>query len=117
MASMIDMCHVPLMHETIAKAVTDTGEYLEHIHLGNCVTDKNSPFYGDKHPGIGIPGGVYNVEDLGEIFKLGFESGYFSRENKGSASIEMRVLPGKSSEECLDEYYNAVCQAWEVATR
>ncbi len=117
MTSMIDMCHIPLMHETLAQAMSDTGKYLEHIHLGNCVTDKDSPFYGDKHPGIGIPGGVYGVEDLAEIFKLGLDSGYFSKKNKGSASIEMRVLPGKSSEECLDEYYAAVCRAWEVATR
>ena len=114
---MIDMCHVPLMHETLAQAMADTGEYLEHIHLGNCVTDENSPFYGDKHPGTGIPGGVYGVEELAEIFRLGIVGGYFSKENKGSASIEMRVLPGKSSEECLDEYYAAVCRAWEIATR
>jgi sugar phosphate isomerase/epimerase len=115
MASMIDMCHVPLMHETIAQAMKDTGEYLEHIHLGNCVTDKASPFYGDKHPGIGIEGGVYGVEDLAENFILGLQSGYFSKENQGSASIEMRVLPGLSSEECLDKYYEAVLKAWEIA--
>ena len=54
MASMIDMCHVPLMHETISQSVSDTGNYLEHIHLGNCVLTKTSPFYGDKHPGLEI---------------------------------------------------------------
>lgn len=116
MASMIDMCHIPLMHETIVQAVSDTGEYLEHIHIGNCVTDKTSPFYGDKHHGIGIEGGIYDVEDIAEVFRLCISSGYFSKDNRGSASIEMRHLPGKSSEECLDIYYEAVCQAWKIAT-
>ena len=116
MASMIDMCHVPLMHESIAQSVSETGSYLEHMHLGNCVLDETSSFCGDKHPGIGIDGGIYSAKDIAEIFRLCIENGYFSKEDKGSASIEMRCLPGQSSEECFEEYYEAVCRAWKMAT-
>ena len=115
MASMIDMCHVPLMRETIAMSVSDTGNYLEHIHLGNCVLNKTSPFYGDKHTGLGIEDGIYSVTDIAEVFSLCLSNGYFSKENKGSASIEMRRLPGQSSEYCFEKYYAAVCQAWDIA--
>lgn len=114
--SMIDMCHVPLMHETISKAVLDTGKYLEHIHLGNCVLDKSSPYFGDKHPGIGIEGGIFGVSDIAELFKLGLSSGYFNKESKGSVSIEMRPLPGQSSEECFNKYYDTICQAWDMVS-
>jgi hypothetical protein len=117
MASMIDMCHVPLMHETLSQAVSDTGSYLEHIHLGNCVLDKESPVFGDKHPGFGIEGGCYGIDDLAEIFKLGLQTGYFSDENQGSASIEMRRLPEFSSEESFEKYYLAVQQVWDFASR
>jgi sugar phosphate isomerase/epimerase len=115
MGSMVDMCHVPLMHETISQAVYDTGDYLEHIHLGNCVINKESPFFGDKHPGLGIDGGIYDVPDIAELFGLGLSKGYFSHSNKGSASIEMRRLPGQSSEDCFNKYYDAVCLAWDTA--
>jgi len=115
MGSMIDMCHVPLMHEDLKQAVSGTGKYLEHIHLGNCIVDKSLPEFGDRHPGIGAAGGIYGIKDLAEMFYLGLKTGYFTRENRGSASIEMRVLPGKSPEECLNIYYDAVCQAWELA--
>lgn len=115
MASMVDMCHVPLMHETVAQAVSDTGDYLEHIHLGNCVVDKTLPLYGDKHPGLGIESGIYGVADIAEIFQLGLAGGYFSSEKRGSASMEMRRRPGQSSEESFDKYYEAVCQAWDTA--
>lgn len=114
--SMIDMCHVPLMHETISQAVSDTGNCLEHIHLGNCVLDKTSPYYGDKHPGLGIEGGIFGVSDIAELFSLGLSTGYFSQESKGSVSIEMHPLPGQSSEECFDKYYDAICQAWDMAS-
>ena len=115
MGSMIDMCHVPLMHETISQAISDTGDYVEHIHLGNCVLDKESPNYGDRHPGLGIEGGVYGVPDIAELFSLFITKGYFNPENKGSCSIEMRRLPGRSSEDSFNQYYNAVCQAWDMA--
>ena len=115
MGSMIDMCHVPLMHEDLKQAVTGTGGYLEHIHLGNCILDKTLPDFGDRHPGVGAVGGIYGLEALTEIFYLGLKTGYFNRENRGSASIEMRILPGKSPEECLDIYYDAVCRAWKLA--
>jgi sugar phosphate isomerase/epimerase len=114
MASMIDLCHVPLMHETIPTAFADTGDYLGHIHLGTCVVDRGSPYFGDKHPGIGIPGGVYGIEDFADVFRVGLSRGYFSQRERGWISIEMRALPGKSSEESLDIYYDAVCRAWEV---
>ena len=116
MASMIDMCHVPLMHETIRQAVSDTGKYLEHIHLGTCVLDKESPVYGDKHQGLGIEGGCYGIDDLAEMFRLCIESGYFNDQDDGSASIEMRRLPGRESEECFDEYHQAVQEAWASAS-
>jgi sugar phosphate isomerase/epimerase len=115
MASMIDLCHVPLMHETIPMAFDDTGDFLGHIHLGTCVIDRGSPHYGDKHPGIGIPGGVYGIEDFADVFRIGIAGGYFSQSNRGSISIEMRPLPGKSSQESLAIYYEAVCRAWELA--
>lgn len=115
MGSMVDMCHVPLMHEDLARAMADTGKYLEHIHLGNCILNKENPQFGDKHPGFGAVDGVYGVESLAEIFLIGLRTGYFSQENRGSASIEMRVLPGKDPEECLDIYYDAVCRAWDLA--
>lgn len=114
MASMVDMCHVPLMHETIAQAVSDTGDYLEHIHIGNCVLDKQSPVYGDKHPGFGIEGGIYGIYDIAELFRQCIACGYFSTASRGSASIEMRCLPGQSSEACFNKYYEIICQAWDM---
>lgn len=116
MASMVDMCHVPLMHETITQAVFDTGDYLEHVHMGNCVLDKASPHYGDKHPGIGIQGGLFGAGDIAQLFELLLSNGYFSSKNKGSASIEMHRLPNQTPETSFEKYYTAVCQAWDMAT-
>ncbi|QHI69833.1 sugar phosphate isomerase/epimerase family protein [Tichowtungia aerotolerans] len=113
MASMVDMCHVPLMHETLAQALSDTGEYLGHIHLGNCILkDRTHPLFGDKHVPLAIEEGEYGVDDLAELFRLGIKSGYFSKGQRGSASIEMRVMGGEDPLDALDRYYSMTEEAW-----
>lgn len=117
MASMVDLCHVPLMHETLAQAVADTGEYLGHIHLGNCILkDRAHPLFGDKHVPVCMEGGEYGVKDLAELFRLGLDAGYFSTKRRGSASLEVRTLPGDDPIETLNRQYELIQEAWEQAT-
>ena len=117
MASMIDMCHIPLMHETLAQAMKNTGDHLGHIHFGNCILkDRTNPYFGDKHVPLCIAGGEYSVDDVAELFRLGLNSGYFSKEKRGSASIEMRVLNGEKPAAALDRYYDMIVDGWKKAT-
>jgi sugar phosphate isomerase/epimerase len=115
-ASMVDMGHLPLMHETIAQAMRDTGDQVGHIHMGNCILkDRSHPLFGDKHVALGIEGGEYGDEDLAELLQIGLETGYFSKESRGSASIEMRPLANETPEESLDIYCETLSRAWEIA--
>ncbi len=114
MASMVDMCHVPLMHETLAQAVADTGEFLGHIHLGNCILkDRSHPLFGDKHVPPGIEGGEYGTDAIAELFRLGLKSGYFSKTSRGSASLESRVVGGENPLNALNRYYDMILAAWD----
>ncbi len=102
MGILLDMGHIPIMHETLESAATTGGSCLEHIHLGNCVLkDKNHPFYGDKHPCWGFAGGEYDETD-GEIFLKHLKNaGYFTRGNQRTVSFEMRPLTGKTPEQTI----------------
>lgn len=104
MAILLDMGHIPIMHETLQSAATIGGDLLEHIHLGNCVIkDKNSPYYGDKHPCWGCEGGEYGQAD-GEVFlKHLFNAGYFTRGNDRTVSFEMRPFVGSTPEKTISE--------------
>jgi len=102
MGILLDMGHIPLMHETLESAAAIGGSLLEHIHLGNCVIkDQKSDFYGDKHPCWGYAGGEYDETD-GECFlKYLMKAGYFARGNERSVSFEMRPLYHKNAEETV----------------
>jgi len=115
-ASMVDMGHLPLMGETIEQGMTDTAGFIGHIHLGNCILkDKKHPMFGDKHVAWGIAGGEYDLDDVAELLALGLKMGYFSKGSRGSVSIEMRPIPGKTPEDSLDIYYDTFCTAWDKA--
>ena len=101
---LLDMCHVPLMHETLESAIEKSRDVLEHIHLGNCVIkDKNNAFYGDKHPAWNYPGSEYSSDDGVRFIKMLREIGYTEKDNN-TVSFEMRPMGELSSEESLDEF-------------
>jgi hypothetical protein len=117
-ASMVDMCHVPMMYETLEQAMNNTGQWLGHIHLGNCIIkDKNNPLFGDKHPALCIEGGEFCFKEMAELFKTGVLMGYFSEKKRGSASIEMRALKNIGPEKSLDLYYDYVIKSWDLVNQ
>lgn len=107
---LLDMGHIPIMHENIDSAVNKTAAVLEHIHMGNCVIkDSTHPFYGDKHPCWGHPGGEYDERNGAEMLHRLKEVGYFGRGQSQTVSFEMRTLPGMTATETttyLSEWFN-----------
>ncbi len=115
-SSMVDMGHLPLMHETIAQAMADSDKQIGHIHMGNCVLkNKSHPMFGDKHVAWGTEGGEYDVTDVAELLSIGLRMGYFNKNSRGSASIEMRPMTGRAPEESLNVYLDTFRTAWELA--
>ena len=101
---LLDMCHVPLMHETLESAMDKVDDTLIHIHLGNCVIkDKNDEFYGDKHIPWGYNGGEYGENDGIKFLHMLKDHGYFDK-NGATVSFEMRPYDGCGSEESLKRF-------------
>jgi len=112
----VDLSHLPLLHETTKEALKAAKQYLEHVHIGNCVMkDKNNPLYGDQHPRFDTAGGENSVEELAEFLRVLKEIGYF---NKKAAtrlpviSFEVRPAPGESSEVVMASSKRVFAEAW-----
>ena len=99
---LLDMGHVPIMHETLESAVQKTAPYLRHIHLGNCIIkNKQHPMYGDKHPCWGVDVGEYDENDGAEFLRLLKKTGYLSQGAVQTISFEMRPYDGKTAEDTI----------------
>lgn len=108
---LLDMCHVPLMHETLSSALSKVDDTLVHIHLGNCmIKDKNDPFYGDKHIPWGYEGAEYGEDEAIEFLEMLKRIGYFDKSG-ATVSFEMRPYPNMSSEESLKKFVDVFKRA------
>jgi hypothetical protein len=117
-ASMIDMGHLPLLHETIDQAMSASKGYIGHIHLGNCILkDQSHPLFGDKHVPWGIEGGEYDYGELAELISIGLMMTYFSRDKRGSASFEMRPYPDTSAQQSLNIFFEKLEKAWDLVVQ
>ncbi|MBQ8407749.1 MAG: TIM barrel protein [Clostridia bacterium] len=108
---LLDMCHVPLMHETLESAIEKVDDTLVHIHLGNCkLDDPSHPFYGDKHIPWGYEGALYGENEGVKFLEMLKKTEYFDKKG-ATVSFEMRPYEGMSAEESLDRFV----KAWERA--
>lgn len=111
----LDCAHVPLMGETFEQAIKTVGPYLKRVHLGNCVIkDRESPYYGDKHPPIGFEGGEIDVAQLIQIFRMLLKVGFLNLERTGSLILETTNWPEKSKDKTIAEGIECIHRAWEA---
>jgi hypothetical protein len=101
---LLDMSHIPIMHETLESAVEKCRDVLTHIHMGNAVIkNKLSPFYGDKHIPWSYPDSEYTEKDGVTFIKLLKEIGYTEQEN-ATASFEMRPYENMGAMQTLEKF-------------
>ena len=112
-----DMAHGPLLDEDPRSALALLKDYLVHIHVGNCVKVEGNPAFGDKHPRFGVDGGMHDVDDLTRFLKILFDIGYLGKKTRQGeklpmVGLEVRPLPGESSEAVLAGTKRVWRQAW-----
>ena len=101
---LLDMCHIPIMYETMESAIEKSKDVLNHIHLGNgVVNDTTDKFYGDKHPSWNYPAGEYSDADGEKFIRILREIGYTDKDN-ATISFEMRPYEGKTPAESLARF-------------
>lgn len=87
----VDLSHIPLLHETIEESILPIKDYISHVHIGNCVVkDKNLPGYGDAHPRFGFPNGENDVNELTHYLKVLRNIGFFDEKNRPILSFEVK---------------------------
>ena len=110
---LLDMCHVPIIYETLESALTKGARVLNHIHLGNAVIkDPSDELYGDRHPAWSYPGSEYTEQDGIRFIQMLDKIGYLDREGS-TVSFEMRPYTGMSADESLERFVSV----WETAVK
>jgi len=112
----VDLSHLPLLKETSEGALLTSKDYLEHVHIGNCVmADKAHPLYGDQHPRFGVKGGENQVEDLIAFLRALKNIGYFGKKTVTRlpvVSFEVKPSAEETSEVVIASSKRVFLDAW-----
>ncbi len=92
-----DLSHMPLIKGVSLESETPLvlktlAPYLNHIHMGSCVTDRDDRFYGDSHPRFDYPGSAVGEGKLAEFITALVEIDY-----TGGIGVEVMPLSGEDS--------------------
>ena len=113
---MYDLSHQPLLFEESQKALKLLAPYLVHIHVGNCVLDKDTAGYGDSHPRFGWPGGCNGVDELAQFITGLLDSGYLGHHSDDQPWVAFEVKP-QSEKETSAQIVAGSKRIWQEAWR
>jgi sugar phosphate isomerase/epimerase len=110
---MIDLSHMPLLHETAKESILPIKQYVIHAHMGNAVVkDPSFAAYGDTHPRFGFPNGENDVEELTEYLRVLLDIGYLNTKNPPIVSFEVKPWGDEDSDIVVANAKRVLNEAW-----
>ncbi|MBS1661492.1 MAG: sugar phosphate isomerase/epimerase [Bacteroidetes bacterium] len=110
---MVDLSHIPLIHETIEESLIPVKDYIIHAHMGNCVVKSPElPAYGDVHPRFGFPGGENDVEELVHYLRVLMNIGYLNGREPAIVSFEVKPFGDEDPDVVIANAKRTLNEAW-----
>ena len=112
---MVDLSHIPMLHETIEESLLPVQQYIRHAHMGNTVIKSPEyPAYGDEHPRFGFPNSENDVEELAAYLRLLLKIGFLNEKKRPIVSFEIKPFGEEDPEVCLANAKRTLDLAWEL---
>lgn len=110
---LVDLSHIPLIHETIEESIMPVKDYITHAHIGNCVVKSaDMPAYGDVHPRFGFPGGENDVAEVTAFLRVLLEIGYLNTEKPPFLSFEIKPFGDEDGDVVIANAKRTLNEAW-----
>ncbi len=110
---MVDLSHIPLLHETCFESLIPIKDYIIHAHMGNCfMKEKTDPAYGDAHPRFGYPGSENDVEELAEYLRVLKSIGFLNKEKRPIVSFEVKPVGDEDPDLVVANAKRVLNRAW-----
>jgi sugar phosphate isomerase/epimerase len=110
---MVDLSHIPMIHETCEESILPIKDYLVHAHMGNTVIkDLSCVAYGDTHPRFGFPNGENDVDQLVEYLRVLLKIGFLNPENPPIVSFEVKPWGDEDPDLVVANAKRTLNEAW-----
>jgi sugar phosphate isomerase/epimerase len=110
---MVDLSHIPLLHETNEESILPVKEFITHAHIGNCVMgDPSMNAYGDVHPRFGFPNGENDVDEVVAFLRVLLQIGYLNEIDPPILSFEVKPFGDEDPELVIANAKRTLNLAW-----
>jgi sugar phosphate isomerase/epimerase len=110
---MVDLSHIPLIHETIEESLLPVKDYIIHAHIGNCVVKNEAfPAYGDAHPRFGFPNSENDVPEVVDYLRLLLKIGFLNTEKPPIVSFEVKPFGDEDPDIVIANAKRTLNAAW-----
>jgi sugar phosphate isomerase/epimerase len=110
---MVDLSHIPLIHETIEESLLPVKDYVIHAHIGNCVVKSpEMPGYGDLHPRFGFPNGENDVDEVVEYLRVLLQIGFLNEQKPPIVSFEIKPFGDEDPDVVIANAKRTLNLAW-----
>lgn len=110
---MVDLSHIPLIHETIEESLIPVKDYIVHAHIGNCVIKSpDLPAYGDVHPRFGFPNSENDVDQVVDYLRVLLNIGFLNTLNPPVVSFEIRPFGNEDPDIVIANAKRTLNEAW-----
>ncbi len=113
---MVDLSHIPMIHESLEENLMPIKDYISHAHMGNTVIkDPSCEGYGDTHPRFGFPDSENDVEELTDYLKMLIKIGFISEERRPIVSFEVKPWKDEDPDVVIANAKRTLNLAWAKA--
>ena len=110
---MVDLSHIPLIHETIEESLLPVKDYITHAHIGNCVVKSpDMPAYGDVHPRFGFPNCENDVDEVVAYLKVLLAIGFLNDKKPPIVSFEIKPFGDEDPDIVIANAKRVLNEAW-----
>lgn len=110
---MVDLSHIPLIHETIEESLLPVKDYIVHAHIGNCVVKSpDLPAYGDVHPRFGFPNSENDVEQVVDYLRVLLNIGFLNTTKPPVVSFEIKPFGNEDPDIVIANAKRTLNEAW-----
>jgi sugar phosphate isomerase/epimerase len=112
---MVDLSHIPMLHESMEDSILPIRKHIRHAHMGNTVI-KNPAMdaFGDQHPRFGFPNSENDVNELARYLRLLLEIGFLNETNRPIVSFEVKPFGKEDSDIVIANAKRTLNMAWEL---
>ena len=112
---MVDLSHIPMIHDSLEENIRPIAQYIKHAHMGNTVIKSPElPGYGDLHPRFGFPDSENDVKELADYLRLLMDIGFLNEKDRPIVSFEVKPQPGEDSDLVIANAKRTLNLAWEL---